>query len=97
MQFVFLISGTHLYYDPSPKEGEVSDHAATFFRFSHSLSSRPSARAALHWLALMMEVWRTRRILAEMDPHLLKDIGVSRGEAQTEIARAVWDIAPRGW
>jgi uncharacterized protein YjiS (DUF1127 family) len=54
-------------------------------------ASRPRP-SALRRLALMLEAWRTRRILAEMDPRLLKDIGVSRAEAQAEARRAPWDI-----
>jgi uncharacterized protein YjiS (DUF1127 family) len=46
-------------------------------------------------LAMMWEAWRSRHILAELDPRLLKDIGISRGEAQAEIARAPWDVEPR--
>jgi len=54
-------------------------------------SSRPR-QSATRRLSLMLEAWRTRRILAEMDPRLLKDIGVSRAEAQAEANRAPWDI-----
>lgn len=53
-------------------------------------------REALRYGALVIEVWRTRRILAELDPRLLRDIGVSRGQALTEIARAPWDLRTRG-
>ncbi len=53
-------------------------------------------REAPRYGALVIEVWRTRRILAELDPRLLRDIGVSRGQALTEIARAPWDVGNRG-
>jgi uncharacterized protein YjiS (DUF1127 family) len=46
-------------------------------------------------LRLILDVRRTRDILAELDSRLLKDIGVSRSEAQEEIARAAWDFEPR--
>jgi len=49
----------------------------------------------LRRLVLMIDVWRTRHILSEMDPRLLKDIGVSRGEALAEVNRAVWDFELR--
>jgi len=39
---------------------------------------------------------RTRRRLAELDDHLLRDIGVSRAEALTEANRKGWD-APDHW
>jgi uncharacterized protein YjiS (DUF1127 family) len=47
------------------------------------------------FFARMIEVRRTRGILAELDSRLLKDIGVSRSEAQQEVARAAWDFEPR--
>lgn len=34
--------------------------------------------------------WRTRRQLAQMDDDLLKDIGVSRGEAEYESGKPFW-------
>jgi uncharacterized protein YjiS (DUF1127 family) len=37
-----------------------------------------------------------RRHLARLDDHLLRDIGLSRTEAQTESARRFWD-APGHW
>ncbi len=36
-----------------------------------------------------------RRALAMMDARMLADIGLSRTEAETEINRKPWDIAPR--
>lgn len=36
-----------------------------------------------------------RRALAQMDPRMLADIGLSRAEAEAEINRKPWDIAPR--
>ena len=52
-------------------------------------------RMAVRFVARMLEVRRTRGILAELDSRLLKDIGVSRSEAQQEVARAAWDFHPR--
>lgn len=37
-----------------------------------------------------------RRLLAEMDAHQLRDIGVSRVEAERESARPFWDDAGTG-
>ena len=44
----------------------------------------------------LVALWRQRRRLATLDDHLLDDIGVTRGEAETEARRPVWD-APRTW
>lgn len=44
------------------------------------------------WLARFWRAYDTRRQLAELDPHLLRDIGVTRLDAQLEAARKPWDI-----
>ena len=46
------------------------------------------------WTAAAFEARRTRRLLREMDDRQLADIGISRGQAHTEAARAPWDLAP---
>ena len=46
------------------------------------------------WTAATFEARRTRRLLREMDDRQLADIGISRGQAHTEAARAPWDLAP---
>lgn len=40
----------------------------------------------------MLQARRTRRLLSEMDPRLLADIGTSRADATTEANRSFWDI-----
>ena len=45
--------------------------------------------------AAMWDARRTRRLLAEMDVHLLADIGIGPGDAMAEAARPFWDLAPR--
>jgi len=74
------------------EEGEVSDQVSVLSGFFHPRTSSRPRPPAMHRLSLMLEAWRTRRMLAEMDPRLLKDIGVSRAEAQAEASRAPWDI-----
>jgi uncharacterized protein YjiS (DUF1127 family) len=56
-------------------------------------------RIVTYVVTRMLEVRRTRRLLSELDPRLLKDIGISRSEALEEIARAPWDFEsrPRQW
>jgi uncharacterized protein YjiS (DUF1127 family) len=73
----------------------VSDHAREFVAFPRRRKSILPRYPLVHRLALMLEAWRTRRILAELDSRLLKDIGVSRSEAQAEAARALWDFELR--
>lgn len=44
--------------------------------------------------AAAIKVWqqnrRTRHYLAEMSPHMLKDIGITESERQEEIAKKFW-------
>lgn len=54
---------------------------------------RPSLLArALGFFALR----RSRRRLAELDPHMLRDIGLTAGEARNEADLPFWD-APSHW
>ncbi len=46
----------------------------------------------LAWMATALRTISTRRHLAEMDARMLKDIGLSRGDALTEASRAPWDL-----
>lgn len=39
---------------------------------------------------------RQRDRLADLDPHMLEDIGITRAQALTEAARPMWD-APQHW
>jgi len=41
-------------------------------------------------------VWRQRRSLAQLDDHLLEDLGLTRAEAEHEARRALWDV-PASW
>ena len=43
----------------------------------------------------MRRARRTRRLLAEMDDHMLADIGIGRSEALMEASRRSWDIGRR--
>jgi uncharacterized protein YjiS (DUF1127 family) len=45
-----------------------------------------AARAAWFW----MERSRQRRALAQLDDHLLRDIGLTRDEARSECANPFW-------
>jgi uncharacterized protein YjiS (DUF1127 family) len=52
------------------------------------------ARTGEH-LRHMLVAARTRRLLSQMDEHMLRDIGISRTQARAEAARWPWDLAPR--
>jgi uncharacterized protein YjiS (DUF1127 family) len=44
----------------------------------------------------MFTALETRMQLEELDDRMLRDIGMSRGEARHEANRAPWDIGPDG-
>ncbi|MCP5368041.1 MAG: DUF1127 domain-containing protein [Hyphomicrobiales bacterium] len=48
--------------------------------------------AALDTLAEWQERARQRRQLQELDDHMLRDLGLSRADAQRESERPFWDI-----
>lgn len=43
-----------------------------------------------------MALYRSRARLAELDPHHLNDIGLTKKEAHDEASRPVWDV-PQTW
>lgn len=60
-----------------------------------ALQSRPRRLLlARLWQALALA--RSRRALARLDDHLLRDIGLTRHDAETETRRRDWD-APQHW
>lgn len=62
------------------------------FAQSTRLSFGRMAVPFAHWHA----VWRSRRALARLEPHMLRDIGVTDFAARQEAARLLWD-APEPW
>jgi len=44
----------------------------------------------------LLALSRQRRALADLDPHVLADIGLTRDEALTEARRPIWDV-PESW
>ena len=57
------------------------------------LSARFAApKLDLSWIARFWRAYETRRQLRELDAHLLRDIGVTRRDAQLEAARKPWDL-----
>ncbi|WP_417719881.1 DUF1127 domain-containing protein [Salipiger sp.] len=53
-------------------------------------------RPLLSRLLSLTGLARQRRHLAQLDDHLLADLGITRSEAQREAGRPFWD-APRHW
>jgi uncharacterized protein YjiS (DUF1127 family) len=47
----------------------------------------------LNW----QEVARQRRALLALDERLLKDIGITRADAEREASRPFWDLAQERW
>lgn len=59
---------------------------------SHRLRRTPKRFwAVLKWV---VNVARTRKQMAQLDDHILRDIGLTRDEAEAEAARPVWDVPP---
>ena len=67
--------------------------------YGHS-AARPSIvatlLAALPLLRLAPDLAASRARLAQMDDHMLADIGLSRTAALAEAARPIWDV-PTNW
>jgi uncharacterized protein YjiS (DUF1127 family) len=55
---------------------------------------RPAARALSTEIAEVVLTWfervRQRRQLRQLSDHMLKDIGLSRGDVETEVAKPFW-------
>ena len=64
---------------------------------SHALSRfLPMARTRRPGLWDFLGLARQRRALTHLDDAALRDVGISREEAETEAARPFWD-APAHW
>jgi uncharacterized protein YjiS (DUF1127 family) len=61
--------------------------SATVLRPVRPARSRRAARGLLGLLAELDARWRTRAQLAQLDDHILRDIGVSRAEIDAELRR----------
>ncbi len=67
----------------------------TGIRFVPHGTGRTVMRQAWALLTEMARARRTRRLLGEMDDRMLADIGIGRGDALMEAARAPWDLHER--
>lgn len=57
---------------------------------------RQSRAGVLGVVLKALSIWRERQVLHDLDDHMLRDIGVSRNDADVETNRPVWD-APNRW
>lgn len=72
--------------------------AQTMSPRTHSLAMAP-ARPALRLLTMLLNALhlrQTRQRLGALEPHLLRDIGLTADQAQREAIRPLWD-APKTW
>ena len=60
-----------------------------FASVRHSTAVRSLSR-----LIDVLALRRSRQSLAALDDHMLRDIGLTREQAQAEADRAAWDVAP---
>jgi uncharacterized protein YjiS (DUF1127 family) len=71
-------------------ESEMSE--LTYIRYYEAPRRRSFGRRLMAMIALR----RQRHALAEMDDHMLSDIGITRAQAHREASRSAWDV-PRNW
>jgi uncharacterized protein YjiS (DUF1127 family) len=57
-----------------------------------SLTRRPLRARVVTWLRLGLARRRERQYLAEMDPRMLRDIGVGPHDARMEARKYWWEI-----
>ncbi|WP_151720309.1 DUF1127 domain-containing protein [Gemmobacter serpentinus] len=57
---------------------------------------RLSPLLGLRYLFALREQARSKRRLAQLDPRMLRDVGLSEAEAEEIAAQSVWD-APAHW
>ena len=60
---------------------------------SRRRQNSPARRLSLR---AYLSLHRQRRALEQLDPHLLRDVGLTEDAARAEAARRFWD-APRHW
>lgn len=68
------------------------------YSLSHGSSRSPArhSRSLMSRLRLALAIRRERHRLADLDDTILRDIGLSRSEAEAESRRPIWDV-PGHW
>ena len=64
--------------------------SASTFAFDQRDAWRPRIERLRHTVAAAWRRHATRRRIAALDPHTLKDIGVSHAEAEAEANKPFW-------
>jgi len=64
-------------------------------RSLHYIAS-PKGSGLFGRAALALSAWRQRRHLDRLNDALLRDIGLTRAEAESEARRPIWDV-PQHW
>ena len=73
----------------------MASHARGLAEIRATLGWKARLRRARAWLHAAVLTIRTRRLLAGMTAHELRDLGWSPSDAQHEANRAFWDMRPR--
>lgn len=58
--------------------------------------TRPFLNRLTTALLAALHLRQSRQRLSQLEPHLLRDIGLTPAQARSEAARQVWD-APKSW
>lgn len=60
---------------------------------AYGITRRPGLRVSL---VAAIDVWRSRRALAQLDSRALQDVGISAKAALAEERKPIWDV-PAQW
>lgn len=63
---------------------------------SHAVTRPRSAPNPVRFMFAAAAVYRQRRVLSRLDEAALRDLGLTRAEAEAEASRPFWDV-PSDW
>ena len=61
-----------------------------------SVAPTTKSSAAPVGIGRLFSLWRSRRALNRLDDAALRDVGLSRADAEREARRVAWDV-PQNW
>lgn len=64
--------------------------------FTDARLAAPSRSTGRVGLSGLFALWRQRQTLASLDDTMLRDIGVTRAQAEAEAGKPIWDV-PATW